>query len=87
MCCLAYQRRYSTLAPELLSTIGALPNNNNANTATSSVIGQPPGFGICIFVYNLAPDTDENVLWQLFGPCGAVTSVKVFIHIVILKKN
>jgi len=37
----------------------------------------PPGFGICIFVYNLAPSTDENVLWQLFGPFGAVTSVKV----------
>ena len=69
--------RYSTLAPELLSTMGV--PNNAASSAASSVIGQPPGFGICIFVYNLAPDTDENVLWQLFGPCGAVTSVKVSI--------
>lgn len=30
-----------------------------------------------IFVYNLAPETEENVLWQLFGPFGAVQAVKV----------
>ncbi|KAL0197127.1 hypothetical protein M9458_005667, partial [Cirrhinus mrigala] len=30
----------------------------------------PTGAGWCIFVYNL-------VLWQLFGPFGAVTNVKV----------
>lgn len=28
-------------------------------------------------MYNLAPETEENVLWQLFGPFGAVQSVKV----------
>lgn len=33
--------------------------------------------GWCLFVYNLAADTEENVLWQLFGPFGAVLSVKV----------
>ncbi|XP_010568106.1 PREDICTED: ELAV-like protein 3 isoform X2 [Haliaeetus leucocephalus] len=36
-----------------------------------------PGTGWCIFVYNLAPEADESVLWQLFGPFGAVTNVKV----------
>lgn len=35
------------------------------------------GTGWCLFVYNLAPDTEENLLWQLFGPFGAVQSVKV----------
>ena len=35
------------------------------------------GAGWCLFVYNLAPDTEENLLWQLFGPFGAVQSVKV----------
>ncbi|XP_077295728.1 protein elav-like [Arctopsyche grandis] len=35
------------------------------------------GSGWCIFVYNLAADTDDSVLWQLFGPFGAVQSVKV----------
>ena len=33
--------------------------------------------GWCIFVYNLAPETDENILWQLFGPFGAVQNVKI----------
>ncbi|XP_043940561.1 ELAV-like protein 3 isoform X3 [Protopterus annectens] len=33
--------------------------------------------GWCIFVYNLSPEADESVLWQLFGPFGAVTNVKV----------
>ena len=33
--------------------------------------------GWCLFVYNLAPETEENVLWQLFGPFGAVQNVKV----------
>ncbi|XP_022378192.1 ELAV-like protein 2 isoform X1 [Enhydra lutris kenyoni] len=36
-----------------------------------------PGTGWCIFVYNLAPDADESILWQMFGPFGAVTNVKV----------
>ena len=30
-----------------------------------------------IFVYNLAPDTEDDVLWRLFGPFGAVQNVKV----------
>ncbi|CAM6054124.1 unnamed protein product [Sphagnum tenellum] len=29
------------------------------------------GSGWCVFVYNLAPETEENILWQLFGPFGA----------------
>lgn len=62
--------RYSTIAPDLLSM-------GMSNASTSSVIGQGTAFGCCIFVYNLAPDTEENLLWQLFGPFGAVTSVKV----------
>ncbi|CAH8494664.1 unnamed protein product [Dicrocoelium dendriticum] len=33
--------------------------------------------GWCIFVYNLAPDTEDSTLWQLFGPFGAVQTVKV----------
>lgn len=33
--------------------------------------------GWCIFVYNLAPDADESILWQIFGPFGAVMNVKV----------
>lgn len=40
------------------------------------VSGNSPG-GWCIFIYNLNQDADEGVLWQLFGPFGAVTNVKV----------
>ncbi|XP_038108676.1 ELAV-like protein 3 isoform X3 [Culex quinquefasciatus] len=57
--------RYSPLAGDLLAN-SMIPTNAIAN-----------GSGWCIFVYNLAPETEENVLWQLFGPFGAVQSVKV----------
>ncbi|KAK2111778.1 hypothetical protein P7K49_011524 [Saguinus oedipus] len=33
--------------------------------------------GGCIFIYNLGQDTVEGILWQMFGPFGAVTNVKV----------
>ncbi|XP_063220362.1 ELAV-like protein 1 isoform X8 [Bacillus rossius redtenbacheri] len=56
--------RYSPLAGDLLAN-SMLPGN------------AMNGSGWCIFVYNLAPETEENVLWQLFGPFGAVQSVKV----------
>lgn len=56
--------RYSPLASDLLANT-ILPGNPIS------------GSGWCIFVYNLAPETEENVLWQLFGPFGAVQSVKV----------
>lgn len=56
--------RYSPLTGDLLAN--AILPGNAIN-----------GSGWCIFVYNLAPETEENVLWQLFGPFGAVQSVKV----------
>eukprot|EP00096_Caligus_rogercresseyi_P004369 TRINITY_DN185_c0_g1_i3.p1 TRINITY_DN185_c0_g1~~TRINITY_DN185_c0_g1_i3.p1 ORF type:complete len:149 (+),score=27.02 TRINITY_DN185_c0_g1_i3:304-750(+) len=58
--------RYSPLAGELLTGNPIMANNNTMS-----------GSGWCIFVYNLAPETEENVLWQLFGPFGAVQNVKV----------
>ncbi|XP_031839181.1 ELAV-like protein 3 isoform X5 [Nomia melanderi] len=56
--------RYSPLAGDLLAN--SMLQGNAVN-----------GSGWCIFVYNLAPESEENVLWQLFGPFGAVQSVKV----------
>lgn len=56
--------RYSPLTNDILA---------NSMISTNPINGS----GWCIFVYNLAPETEENVLWQLFGPFGAVQSVKV----------
>merc|ERR1711990_1206578 len=56
---------FSPLAGDLLAGNTLLPG-----MATN-------GSGWCIFVYNLAPETEENILWQLFGPFGAVQNVKV----------
>lgn len=56
--------RFSPLAGDILG---------NTMLPTNAINGS----GWCIFVYNLAPETEENVLWQLFGPFGAVQSVKV----------
>lgn len=58
--------RFSPLTGDLLG-------NTLMGTAANAITGS----GWCIFVYNLAPETEENVLWQLFGPFGAVQSVKV----------
>lgn len=33
--------------------------------------------GWCLFIYNLTPEADESLLWQMFGPFGAVADVKV----------
>lgn len=69
--------RYSPLTGDLLAGNPILPGTGsgaaNAATAATSMNGS----GWCIFVYNLAPETEENILWQLFGPFGAVQNVKV----------
>jgi len=61
--------RYSPLAGDLLAGNPILPGAGTTPTVNGS--------GWCLFVYNLAPETEENILWQLFGPFGAVQNVKV----------
>lgn len=46
-----------------------------AALAPTAAASEPTGF--CLFAYNLSPDTEDSLLWQLFGPFGAVLSVKV----------
>ncbi|XP_021373857.1 ELAV-like protein 3 isoform X1 [Mizuhopecten yessoensis] len=49
-----------------------------ATTVSTAAAGNAlSGAGWCIFVYNLAPETEDSTLWQLFGPFGAVQNVKV----------
>jgi len=75
--------RFSPLAGDILAS-PLLPGAAAAAAAAAAGAAIPDvyfkfdeGTGWCIFVYNLAPDTEESVLWQLFGPFGAVQSVKV----------
>lgn len=60
--------RFSPMAGEMIDVM--LPGTNG-------ITGVAPGGGWSIFIYNLAPETEENTLWQLFGPFGAVQSVKI----------
>ena len=64
---MALYYRYSPLTADLLAGNPLLQTGATPPTAAAM-----NGSGWCIFVYNLAPDTEENVLWQLFGPFGAV---------------
>ncbi|XP_058825948.1 protein elav-like isoform X2 [Topomyia yanbarensis] len=62
--------RFSPMGGEVLDMM--LP------TAPANGIGAvAPSGGWSIFIYNLAPETEENTLWQLFGPFGAVQNVKI----------
>lgn len=65
----------NTLLPTTLTTAATAAASAAAGNTNSSTAINPTGW--CIFVYNLAPDTEDSVLWQLFGPFGAVQSVKV----------
>jgi len=60
--CIWYICRYDSAPSVLASNI--IQSNGSMN-------------GWCLFVYNLSPDTEEKVLWQLFGPFGAVQNVKI----------
>jgi hypothetical protein len=52
-------------------------NINMPTSASSASLSSVNYSAWCIFVYNLGPEADESILWQLFGPFGAVQSVKV----------
>jgi len=74
--------RYIPLSP--LTRDSGAPHRYSPGTGDSLGLGNSllpgsalSGSGWCLFVYNLAPETEENILWQLFGPFGAVQNVKV----------
>ena len=80
LCC-----RYSPLAGDILAgnpilsgpaagaaAAAAASAGNGTTGGAAAAASAINGSGWCIFVYNLAPETEENILWQLFGPFGAV---------------
>uniref|UniRef100_A0A1I8GGL7 RRM domain-containing protein n=1 Tax=Macrostomum lignano TaxID=282301 RepID=A0A1I8GGL7_9PLAT len=63
---------------DLMAAASSLPNS--ALLAQSMVAqggGMTSSGSWSIFVYNLAPETEDRILWELFGPFGAVQTVKV----------
>ncbi|TMW49331.1 hypothetical protein DOY81_005583 [Sarcophaga bullata] len=67
--------RFSPMAGDMLDVM--LPNGLGAAAAAATTLANGPGGAYPIFIYNLAPETEESSLWQLFGPFGAVQSVKI----------
>lgn len=67
--------------PPLLAAVHApppAPPSTLIRQLGSGVGGLVGGGGAwCLFVNNLAPETEEATLWRLFGPFGAVRSVSV----------
>ena len=61
---------YSSYTPAVVPSYGGY----NQAMSTADAYAQS---GFCIFIYHLPPETDENVLYRLFGPFGAISSVKV----------
>ncbi|XP_062308418.1 ELAV-like protein 1 isoform X1 [Osmerus eperlanus] len=63
-----HQAQRFRFSPMSVDHMGGMSNVSVPGNATS---------GWCIFIYNLGQDADEGILWQMFGPFGAVTNVKV----------
>lgn len=65
----------TTMSPSIATsfmTPSALDQHAHRLAAAS---GHLPGW--CLFVYNLAPEIEESVIWKLFGPFGAVQQVNL----------
>ena len=65
-----------TQPPSLLATAPPPPALLRSAQSGNGV-GNGNGGSWCLFVHNLAPDTEEATLWRLFGPFGAVRSITV----------
>ncbi|XP_045774172.1 protein elav [Maniola jurtina] len=66
------QQRFNPMA----STAHALPLLG-APASPVPLLGAPAAPQTTVYVYNVGEDTDELALWQLFGPYGAIDSIKV----------
>nr|VZI49740.1 unnamed protein product [Spirometra erinaceieuropaei] len=60
-------------------SLGGLGSVHSPHCGVASLMRHAPSppNSWCLFVYNLAPETEEATLWRLFGPFGAVRSVTV----------
>jgi len=65
--------RYNPVSALATGATGSISPLTGLPTLTTSATGQ----GWCIFAYNLPETTEDSLLYQLFSPFGAITSVKV----------
>jgi len=71
------KRRAAPVVTYSSYTPAVAPSYGGYNQAMSAHIDPYAQTGFCIFIYHLPPETDENVLYRLFGPFGAISSVKI----------
>jgi len=76
---------FNTAAALTIPTVNSYFQTPQAMTPVSSVpilypqttLLQQPADAPTLFVYNIPPYSDDNLLYQLFSPFGAITSVKI----------
>ncbi|EFO91758.1 hypothetical protein GCK72_003682 [Caenorhabditis remanei] len=82
------QQQQAVAAQQQVQQAGSPPAQNGAGLAAHAQLSAlsasvaatlPPSdtAGYCLFVYNLAADTDDTLLWQLFSQFGAILNVKI----------
>ncbi|CAO4363836.1 unnamed protein product [Caenorhabditis nigoni] len=85
---LAHQQQQQAAAQQQVAQTASPPAANGAGIAAHAQLSAlsasvaatlPPSdtAGYCLFVYNLAADTDDTLLWQLFSQFGAILNVKI----------
>lgn len=68
------QQRYNPMAAANHSPLPLL----GAPASPVPLLGAPPAHHqTTVYVYNIGEETEELALWQLFGPYGAIDSIKV----------
>lgn len=57
--------------------LAATTCSSGPSTSLTGSVVSATGNNHCLFVYNLAPESEEADLWKLFGPFGAVLQVNL----------
>ncbi|GBP10743.1 ELAV-like protein 4 [Eumeta japonica] len=68
------QQRFNPMAA---TNHAPLPLLGAPASPVSLLAGAPAVHQTTVYVYNIGEDTEELALWQLFGPYGAIDSIKV----------
>lgn len=67
------QQRFNPMAASNHSPLPMM----GAPASPVPMLGAAPSHQTTVYVYNIGEETEELALWQLFGPYGAIDSIKV----------